>query len=387
MTDGATGPILRLAEPPEAPPKLDPFGDEEGTLVLRCPGMSAEDKFAWGFARERSGWPYEPNWDWGGRKFKISAREIAEHQNVDSASGRRRRNNLADRWKLIEVHHRCAVSGDWTVSLVRPSLALAEQLGFVAADPQQQLPGIDPVEKPSEQATSESRRDGVGDAPACSDQPRGGSAVPLTVPPTPSFSVTAETPLARAPSGHKTSVVSDLSTDIDIGNTSGHLVRLSTAKDLAGSHRGGSAHGSADPTDDVSEDELHRQWQAKRTALQQELRTADGEPVDLKTTAAMAAAIVRRLPDERSQSMARERWISLIRRTVDDPGLKVSPCVKVACAIVDGRLKAEIVEEIFAELRKQRQAGTLRSAGAYFVGSAQKAFSRLGLEWERPKPK
>jgi hypothetical protein len=390
MHDGASdNAVLRIATPPVAPPKLDPLGDEEGLLVLRCPGMSAEDKLAWGFLRDRSGWPYEPGWDWGASKFKVSAQDLAEHQRVDSASGRRRRGNLADRWKLIEVHHRCAVSGNWTISLVRPSLALAEHLGLVPAEPQSSL-----FNEPADEATSESLRlISAGDAllrgqSASSAELREGSAEPLTEPPTPSLSRPAVPPLARAPSGHQnTSVDQSVSTDIDIGNTSDHPRELSTAKDQGRQNRrGGTVSATADrEAEEISEEELHRQFAAKRASVQRELGIAEPEAFDVNRVAAVAATLVRRLPDERSQSMARERWIYRIRREVDDPLLKLSPCVKVACAIADGRLKVESIEEIFAELNKHRRAGTLRkSPGAYFVGSAMQAFRRLGLAWEKP---
>jgi hypothetical protein len=394
---------LKLAEPASPAPKLDPFGDEEGTLVLRCPGMSAEDKLAWALLRHRSGWGNGGEWDWGDRKFKVTAQEIAEHQHVDGASGRRRRANLSTRWKLIEVHHRCNVSGAWTVSLVRPSEALAEHLGLTAGDGQQLLPGVHDHDSLADEATSEREHDDALDAPASSAQTRG-SAEPLTEPPTPHFSVTAEPPLARAPSGHQnTSVVLNLSNDIDIGQPSVHTERLSTAKDQAGSRRGGTVDATAgrEPRrandvgpasdSDAGEDEaeLHALFRQRQTEARAD-QEREQQRLDLGLVAATAATLVRRLPDERSQSMARERWITTIRRVVDDPALKLTPCVKVACAIVEGRLKESIVEEIFAELRQHRQRGTFTSsAGAYFVGSAKKAFHRLGLDWHAPprKPK
>ena len=357
--------------------RLDPFGDEEGELVLRCPGMSAEDKLAWSFLRHRSGWGHDPSWDWEQRTFKITAADLAEHQRVDAASGRRRRANLADRWQLIRVHHRCNVSGAWTVSLVRPSVALGEALGLVAADPQPRLTFPELLES-AEQATSESTRDGAGDAPACSADLPQAAAEPFTEPPRPPLTSGHQTPSVSGPD----------SLDMVIGNTSDHPLRVSIAKDRAASHRGGTVHGNAGAScdEDRATDDLARE--VRRRQQQLGIRADDaGEPLALNRVAAVAAAIVQRLPDERSVSMARERWIALIKRRVNDPQLKDAPCVKVAAAIAEGRLKESYVAEVFAELDKQRRNGTLRSAGAYFVGSCQRLFSRLGLEWAKPKPR
>jgi hypothetical protein len=140
----------------------------------------------------------------------------------------------------------------------------------------------------------------------------------------------------------------------------------------------------------VSDEELFEQWRAKRAAVQRELGGAkpDSEELAANRVAGLAAAMIRGLPDERSQSMARERWIATIRAKVDDPLLKVAPCVKVAAAIVAGTLKPIVVQEILAELAEHRRRGTLKkSPGAYFVGSAQRAFQRAGIPWEKPKPK
>jgi hypothetical protein len=120
---------------------------------------------------------------------------MSEHQGVDSASGRRRRTNLADKWGLLVVHHRCSVSGAWTISLMQPSVALAEALGLVPGEAQGRLPF---TQSPADQATSESSHDGAGDAPAWSAQPRAGSAEPLTEPPTPNFADGGTAARARA---------------------------------------------------------------------------------------------------------------------------------------------------------------------------------------------
>jgi len=379
---------LRLAEA-GPPPKLDPFGDEEGSYVLRCRGLSGETKLAWSKARELAGWP-EAGWDWEDRKFKLSAQDLAEHQGVDSASGRRRRADLEKRG-LITVHHRCGVSGAWTVTLVQPSAALdPEALGVRPGDPQKRL---DVLLESADEATSESSADGLSDAPASSAQlppgaaevstlPPHPSAEPLTEPPRSAAEVTTEPPRSPLTSGHQnTSVVPSLSLHIDIGQPSDHPERVSIAKDQG---RGGSANTTAAAEVEPTIAELTALVGQKQAAMQRELGLTSQS---VETTAALAAALVQRLPDERSRSMARERWISLIQRTVGDELLKLAPCVKVASAIVAGELKESAVQEVFAELRKHRAAGTLRSPGAYFVGSMQRVFQRLGLAWEAPQRK
>jgi hypothetical protein len=110
-----------------------------------------------------------------------------------------------------------------------------------------------------------------------------------------------------------------------------------------------------------------------------------GHPPDVLTVnhvAAIAASVARRVPTEREQQAARDRWIENIEQAVGDPKLKAVVKVKVACAIVRGELPADIVQEIFAELRARRREGKLTCpAGAYFLRAVQAQFHRHGLIW------
>ena len=100
--------------------------------------------------------------------------------------------------------------------------------------------------------------------------------------------------------------------------------------------------------------------------------------LDVVTAAAIAASVARRVPTEREQAAARERWIENITAAVNDPQLKLVVKVKVACAIVRGDLPPDNVREIFAELKARRREGTLRSPARIFSARSRPSFTAPG---------
>jgi hypothetical protein len=380
MQPVATGPILRLADPPEAPPRLDPFGDEEGMLVKRSK-LRGEPKMAWGYLRHRSGWGVDRDWSWGNKQFKVWAADVGEDQGTSSHSGTRCLTTLREE-RLIEVHDRCHVTGAWTITLLNPRTVFdpdfvgVEIVGVVAGDPQQQF-SLD------DEPSSESHGDGRGDASGSSSISDGGGVAEAL----------ADPPPLPSSDHRRSSVSASAIPSLIIGNPSDHQRGASTAKDQERAGPGGSAHGTARVAaeDDLSEADLAELVRRKRAAQQRELGLPNSEDAfDVNRTAAVAVALVRRLPNERSQSMLRERWINTIREAVNDDTLRISPIVRVACALVEGRITDKHVTYILAHIRKKRLAGAFGPGGAskYFCRSFQRLFAERGIEWkENPRAK
>ena len=93
--------------------------------------------------------------------------------------------------------------------------------------------------------------------------------------------------------------------------------------------------------------------------------------------------IESRLPTPDEQRRRAEQFVASIQRRVDDAKLRASPCLKVAWAIVEGRVKRIDVELILDGLDQLRRKGTLRKEpGAYFTGGAKKLFARKQLDWD-----
>lgn len=139
--------------------------------------------------------------------------------------------------------------------------------------------------------------------------------------------------------------------------------------------------------------------EADLAALVDRKRAELGKPadqLDVRTAAALGAAMAFRTPSPAEEARQREQWIEVIGRRVHDRQLKACVKVKVAAAIVAGELRASEIEEVFAELGKHRRAGTLRGPeGIYFLRAAQALFNRHGLDWtgygfsgrRKPRPK
>ncbi len=78
-----------------------------------------------------------------------------------------------------------------------------------------------------------------------------------------------------------------------------------------------------------------------------------------------------------------------IDRAVADPRLRDTPKLRVARAIVDGRLPAAELDTILVCLNRKRDAGELVGPPwGYFVGAARRAFANHGLDWPtHPQPR
>lgn len=71
---------------------------------------------------------------------------------------------------------------------------------------------------------------------------------------------------------------------------------------------------------------------------------------------------------------------------VADPQLRATPCLRVAWAIVEGRLPGVRLARVLRQLddlRGRRELTT--AAGAYFCGSMKRIFRELGIPWEKPR--
>jgi len=84
-----------------------------------------------------------------------------------------------------------------------------------------------------------------------------------------------------------------------------------------------------------------------------------------------------RLPTPAEQHARIESWANYFRRRVKDPKLRVSPCLKLASALVEGRVPEAAAMRILAYIDEHRAAGTLMGEPwMYFTGTVKKLLSQ-----------
>lgn len=82
----------------------------------------------------------------------------------------------------------------------------------------------------------------------------------------------------------------------------------------------------------------------------------------------------------------KEAWAVRIHAGVQDASLWADIPDQVAAGVAEGRIKEEEVDGLLRALDRQRRAGKLRSAAAYFNIAAIKLLKRHGV-YRQPKPK
>lgn len=73
--------------------------------------------------------------------------------------------------------------------------------------------------------------------------------------------------------------------------------------------------------------------------------------------------------------------VELIRDAVDDPEVHPSVDDRIAQAVADGRIPAEELHRTLASLRRQREAGRVRSSCAYWLTCARRLCQRHEVPW------
>jgi hypothetical protein len=352
----------------------DPMETDRGIRVRKSATLSAADKWAWRYLEIKS--------RAGRERVPVTAGELASDEGRSGRAGSQRLANLAQA-QLIRIVDHDRARGVYVVEVCDPRNVLAAVARAVDGDGQLELFGDTGGEALSESLATAIAGDALSSPPGIFVGPR--SEEPAKEP--------SEDPSQVPPSASGLSgllgpsvLASAIYRPLTIGSQSGPSLEVPNSKDQA---RGGTFAGSSAGTSDEAAD-----FAAEVARRQVQVGARPADVLDVTRVAALAASVARRVPSEREQAAARERWITTIREKVADPQLKTCVMVKVACAIVSGELPARNVEEIFGELRDHRRAGTLRGpAGIYFLRAAQAQFRRHGLEWtgyasrNKPKPK
>jgi hypothetical protein len=133
------------------------------------------------------------------------------------------------------------------------------------------------------------------------------------------------------------------------------------------------------------------EWETAALARLIEQRRAEAVPrqpaterpiVERLQTRQLAEDLPRFSELHEDQVAAAERLVSEISQRVRDSELRRAPCVRVAWAVVEGRLPRDRLYRILDRLDVLQREGKLCcDRGAYFVKSVQGAFRDLGLEW------
>lgn len=320
-------------------------------MVRRWPGLRGEDKLAWLYAWMKSR---------GGReRITLTGAEIAMDQGTSSDAGRQRIKNLATVGLfVICLHDR--MTGVYTVELPEPMEV--SRARAVQWDPQYTFEFFQ-EQSPTQVASEASHGAGViacgGLLPPRTEEPRTG--VPRSV-------LSSESIKSNSPSSI-------------FGSSSGPSVHSQKTVDTEDGRRG-SAGASADLAADRESAELHRQWQQKREAVAREEARLQGpspRPADRPLEGVMLHRLAS-LPTREEQEQEAEKLIASIRFAVNCPKLRLSPCVRIAWHVVEGRVPIGELKRLLANLDRRRRAGELTTPpSVYFNLGLRRMYRRFGL--------
>lgn len=353
--------------------------DAAWTAVRRWPGMRGEDKLAWLFLWLRSR---------GGREqISTTPAEVAADQGVTADAGRSRLKNLAAQG-LILVRNRERATGVWLVEVCDPGEL---EVGRVVKSDGQQLlfDDLDSSGGPDPESLSSmgGEIDGSATAYVCSLGVVGGHSVQgRTEEPPEDPRCAAEEPPEDPrsavfegllyPRARSKSLVFEKS----LSSKSSQGVQGDGSGDR-GSSGGSSVAGAEEDRDEVSAlatlIEMRRQQVAP--PRQAEPVRAIGESLSGRSHAEQ----LPRFGALHAQSRADAHALAgEIYRRVGDRKLKQSPVLRVAWAVVEGRVPRDRLYRLLGRLDELRASGQLTCpASAYFVRAAQGVFRDFSLDW------
>lgn len=351
--------------------------DPAWTAVRRWQGMRGEDKLAWAIL-----WV----WSRGGReRISTTPAEVAADQGVTADAGRARLKNLAAEG-LIRVCSRERATGVWLLEVCDP--AELEGGRVVKSDGQKRL--FDEQEASGlGQETLSSEADAFENVPTAGvwslglvggTSVHGSTEEPPEVPrratedppEDPRFPVFEGLPNPRARLKPSVFGRSSSSESFPQGVQGDETGRRGTS--------GGSSAGMAVDEETaalVQLVEMRRQQVVPR-------QPATERPVVEALRQRVTPEQLPRFGDLHAQQVQDvNRLVGEVSRRVADAKLRQSPVLRVAWAVVEGRLPRERLYRILDRLDKLRQGGELTCpASAYFVVGCKGAFRDLGLDWQ-----